>query len=62
MSKKLETGLIIVKNDTFNKIRKKIFYILFRKEKDLLNMLYEIERPRNKITGKIIIPKEIKRN
>ena len=30
-------------------------------ENKLLDMLYEIEKPKNKVCGKIIIPKEIKR-
>lgn len=57
----METGLIIVKDNVFNKIRKNLFSIFFRKENELLNMIYDIERPRNKVTGKVIIPKEIKR-
>ncbi len=61
MSKKIETGLIIVKEDIFTKIRKNLFSIFFRKENELLNMLYEMEKPRNQVSGKIIIPKEIKR-
>ncbi len=61
MSKKIETGLIIVKDDIFTKIRKNIFSVFFKKENQLLEMLYDIEKPRNKTTGKIIIPKEIKR-
>ena len=61
MSEKIETGLIIVKDDIFTKIRKNIFAIFFKKENELLDMLYEIERPRNQVYGKIIIPKEIKR-
>lgn len=60
MNKKVETGLIIVKDDIFTKIRKNIFSIFFKKENELLNMLYEIEKTRNKVSGKIIIPKEIK--
>lgn len=58
---KIETGLIVVKDDIFSKIRKNLFAIFFKKENELLNMLYEIERPRNQVYGKIIIPKEIKR-
>lgn len=58
---KLETGLIIVKDDIFTKIRKNLFAVFFKKENELLNMLYEIEKPRNKVCGKVIIPKEIKR-
>lgn len=61
MGKKLETGLIIVKDDVFTKIRKNIFSMFFKKEQRLLEMIYELERPKNTITGKIIIPKEIKR-
>ena len=61
MSKKIETGLIIVKEDIFTKIRKNLFSIFFRKENELLNILYEMEKPRNQFSGKIIIPKEIKR-
>lgn len=61
MGKKIETGLIIVREDIFTKIRKNIFAVFFKKENELLNKLYEIERPRNQVSGKIIIPKEIKR-
>ena len=61
MGKKVETGLIIVKDDIFTKIRKNIFAIFFKKENELLDMLYEIERPKNQVYGKVIIPKEIKR-
>lgn len=60
MSKKIESGLIIVKDDIFTKIRKNLFSIFFKKENELLNMLYEMEKPRNQVSGKIIIPKEIK--
>lgn len=60
MKKKLETGLIIVKEDFFSKIRRNLFKILFSKEDKMLNMLYEIEKPRNRPSGKIIIPKEIR--
>ena len=60
MSKKVETGLIVVKDDIFTKIRKNIFAVIFRKEAILLDMLSEMERPRNKVCGEIIIPKEIK--
>lgn len=59
MEKKVETGLILVKDDIFIKIRKNLFAVFFKKENELLNMLYEIERPRNQVYGKIIIPKEI---
>lgn len=61
MSRKIETGLIVIKEDVFTKIKKNIFAILFKEETRLLDMLEEIQRPRNKIEGKIIIPKEIKR-
>lgn len=61
MGKKLETGLIVVKDDIFSKIRKNIFAAFFKKEYRLLEMLHELENPRNFVTGKIIVPKEIKR-
>lgn len=57
---KVETGLIIVKDDIFSKIRKNLFAVFFKKENRLLEMLYDIEKPRNKVTGKVIIPKEIR--
>lgn len=57
---KVETRLIIVKNDIFSKIRKNLFAVFFKKENRLLEMLYDIEKPRNKVTGKVIIPKEIR--
>lgn len=61
MSKKIETGLIVVKDDLFTKMRRSIFSVFFKKENRLLQMVYEIEKPKNRITDKIIVPKEIKR-
>ena len=61
MSKKIETGLIVVKDDLFTKMRRSIFSVFFKKENRLLQMVYEIEKPTNRITDKIIVPKEIKR-
>lgn len=58
---KVETGLIIVKDDIFSKIRRNLFTIFFKEENRLLNMLYDMEKPRNKVFGEVIIPKEIKR-
>lgn len=60
MKNKVETGLIVVKDDLFSKIRKNIFAIFFNKENELLSIIYELEKPKNKVTGKIIIPKEIR--
>ena len=62
MGKKIETGLIIVKEDIFSKIRKNLFAIFFKKENELLNKIYEMEKPRNVVHGKVIIPKEISIN
>lgn len=62
MGKKVETGLIIVKEDIFSRIRKNLFAIFFKKENELLNKIYEIEKPRNVVHGKVIIPKEISIN
>ena len=62
MGKKIETGLIIVKEDIFSKIRKNLFAIIFKKENELLNKIYEIEMPRNVVRGKVIIPKEMSIN
>ena len=62
MGEKVETGLIIVKEDVFSRIRKNLFAIFFKKENELLNKIYEIEKPRNVVRGKVIIPKEISIN
>lgn len=62
MGKKIETGLIIVKEDVFYRIRKNLFAIFFKKENELLNKIYEIEKPRNVVHGKVIIPKEMSIN
>ena len=62
MGKKMETGLIIVKEDIFFRIRKNLFAIFFKKENELLNKIYEIEKPRNVVHGKVIIPKEMSIN
>ncbi len=60
MGKKIETGLIIIKENVFSKIRKNIFSIFFSKEAKLLEKMAEIEKPKNRINGKVIIPKEMK--
>ena len=62
MGKKIETGLIIVKEDVFSRIRKNLFAIFFKKENELLNKIYEIEKPQNVVRGKVIIPKEMSIN
>ena len=60
MKKKVETGLIVVKEDAFTRIRRNIFAILFKKEARLLEMVSEMERPRNTVSGKVVIPKAMK--
>ena len=62
MGEKVETGLIIVKEDVFSRIRKNLFAIFFKKENELLNKIYEIEKSRNVVRGKVIIPKDISIN
>ena len=60
MSKVLETGLIIKRESNFEKIRKSIYQIFFRKEYLLemeINNITKINRPNPK---EIIIPREIK--
>lgn len=59
MSKVLETGLIIRKESNFEKIRKSIYKIFFRKEYLLemeINNITRINRPNPK---DIVIPKEM---
>lgn len=60
MEKNIETSLVIVKDDFFCKIRKNLFYLFFKKENELLSMVKELEKPKNKIGNNIIIPKELK--
>lgn len=60
MSKVIETSLIIRKESNFEKIRKSIYQIFFKKEYFLemeLNNITKINRPNPK---NIVIPKEIK--
>ena len=59
MSKVLETGLIIRKESNFEKIRKSIYKIFFRKEYLLemeINNITRINRPNPK---DIVMPKEM---
>ena len=60
MGKKVETGLIIVKDDIFSKMRRRLFAIFFKEENKLIEKLREIQKPRNIVSGKVIIPKEIR--
>ena len=58
MVKKIETGLIIVKETPFDKIRRKILNIIYGKDYKILQEfenLMKTNRPKN-----IIIPKSIK--
>ena len=60
MSKVLETGLIIRKESNFEKIRKYIYQIFFRKEYLLemeINNIIKVNKPNPK---NIVIPREIK--
>ena len=60
MSKVLETGLIIRKESNFDKIRKSIYQIFFKKEYLLemeINNITKVNRPD---PNNIVIPKEIK--
>ena len=59
MSKVLETGLIIRKESNFDKIRKSIYQIFFRKEYLLemeISNITKVNRPNPK---DIVIPKEM---
>lgn len=59
MSKVLETGLIIRKESNFDKIRKSIYQIFFKKEYLLemeINNITKVNRPNPK---DIVIPREI---
>ena len=60
MSRVLETGLIIRKESNFDKIRKSIYQIFFKKEYLLemeINNITKVNRPN---PNNIVIPKEIK--
>ena len=60
MPKVLETGLIIKRESNFEKIRKSIYQIFFRKEYLLemeINNIIKVNRPN---PNNIVIPKEIK--
>ena len=60
MKDEIQTSLIVRKEDIFSKIRRKLFMLFYPAEAKLLNMIDEIEKPKNTITGDILIPKEIK--
>ena len=57
-TKKTDTNFI--KDDAFTRIRRNIFALFYKKEARLLEMVSEMERPRNAVNGKIVIPKEMK--
>ena len=59
MKPNLEMGLVIRKEDIFSKMRRTLYAIFFPVEYKIETKIREIERPRNVVTGKIIIPKEI---
>ena len=60
MPKVLETGLIIRKESNFEKIRKSIYQIFFRKEYLLEMEINNITRINRPMSSDIVIPKEIK--
>ena len=56
--KKIETGLIVIKNTKFDKIRRGLMMFFYGKDYEIIEkyqQLIKVNRPKN-----IIIPKEIK--
>lgn len=56
--KKMETGLIVIKQTKFDKIRRSLLMFFYGKDYKIFEnyqQLFEVNRPKN-----IIIPKEIK--
>ena len=58
LHKKIETGLIVIKNTKFDKIRRGLMMFFYGKDYEIIEkyqQLIKVNRPKN-----IIIPKEIK--
>ena len=62
MKPTLEMGLVIRKEDIFSKMRRTLYAIFFPVEFKIEAKIRELERPKNIVTGKIIIPREIGKN
>ena len=58
--KKLETGLIVVKNTKFDNIRRKILMIFYGKDYKILENYQQLLKNKRPQKKDIIIPKEIK--
>ena len=58
--KKLETGLIVVKNTKFDNIRRKILMFFYGKDYKILENYQQLLKNKKPQKKDIIIPKEIK--
>ena len=58
--KKLETGLIVVKNTKFDNIRRKILMFFYGKDYKILENYQQLLKNKRPQKKDIIIPKEIK--
>ena len=61
MKKKLETGLIVSKNNLYTKIKRFFFTIFFQKEAKALKKIEKLQNSK-KHSQKIIIPEDIEKN
>ncbi len=63
MSNLIETSLVIRKETIYDKIRKSLWFIIFKKDYKMIQRLDNLIMPkRPAIETKIIIPKEIGKN
>ncbi len=61
MARKKETGLILIKDTKFDKIRRKILMLFWGKDYEILQnfeSMFQINRPKNVIIPKIIKGRE----
>lgn len=63
MDKITQTSLIIKKENLYDKIRKSLFILIYKKDYKMLQRLEELMKPkRPKETSKIVIPKEMRKD
>lgn len=62
MSNLMETSLVIKKETIYDKIKKSLFVLIYRKDYQMMRRLDELIKPkRPHSSSKIIIPKEIEK-
>jgi len=61
MSKMIETALVLKRENKFDKIRKNLLFLFFKKEYIMMEQIDNLLMPKRPNKNNIVIPKEIRK-